>query len=271
MGPISRMTSRTIRGLAVILFLLPSASWADTITLFASRDNTIFSDQPSNSDGAGPTLLVGSITRSAGLRRGLLDFDIAGNLPAGAVITSVQLTLFQEQASPSERQARSIELHRLLADWGEGTTGAGTSGSRSGRGFAAPADGSTATWSQRFYNTTPWTNAGGDFAGAASGNTMVGTTRGAYVWSSTADMVSDVQSWLDNPAGNFGWILLGDESVSGDARRFDSREATNSALRPMLQITFNGSAVPEPSALALLTFGSLGMIGYIWRQRKRAV
>ena len=25
-------------------------------------------------------------------------------------------------------------------------------------------------------------------------------------------MVTDVQSWLDNPANNFGWLVLGNES-----------------------------------------------------------
>ena len=31
---------------------------------------------------------------------------------------------------------------------------------------------------------------------------------GDYTWSS-ARMVGDVQSWLDNPVNNFGWLVLG--------------------------------------------------------------
>jgi hypothetical protein len=82
-------------------------------------------------------------------------------------------------------------------------------------------------------------------------------------------MVADVQSWLDDPASNFGWLLLGDETTSLTARRFDTREAPNSALRPALEITFSGSAVPEPSTYSMLAVGSLGIVGYLcWRRQR---
>jgi hypothetical protein len=255
--------------LAVVL-LLPSAAFADTITIFADRDTTIFKELLSNSDGGGSAMYVGTTTMSAP-RRALLDFDIAGNLPAGATITGVRLTLTLEQIAPAESQARSIELHRLLDDWGEGTAGRGAPGTRSGRGFPTTPDGTAATWTNRFYNTTPWTNAGGDFAPLASGSTMVGTTRGAYVWDSMAGMISDVQSWLDNPASNFGWILFGVESAASTARRFDTREASNSALWPSLEITYSGSAVPAPSTFTLLALGAAGTLGYIGRGRRKPV
>ena len=52
-------------------------------------------------------------------------------------------------------------------------------------------------------------------------------------------MVADVQSWLDNPASNFGWLVLGDETAIATAKRFDTRE---SASPPMLTIEF----IPAP-------------------------
>ena len=48
-------------------------------------------------------------------------------------------------------------------------------------------------------------------------------------------MVADVQSWLNNPASNFGWLVLGDETAIATAKRFDTRE---SASPPMLTIEF---------------------------------
>jgi hypothetical protein len=48
---------------------------------------------------------------------------------------------------------------------------------------------------------------------------------------------ADVQSWLDNPATNFGWVLLMDEVLASTARRINSREAT-SGTRPTLNITY---------------------------------
>ena len=46
-------------------------------------------------------------------------------------------------------------------------------------------------------------------------------------------MRADVQSWLDDPASNFGWLVLGDESEIPTAKRFDTRE---SASPPVLTI-----------------------------------
>ena len=45
----------------------------------------------------------------------------------------------------------------------------------------------------------------------------------------------DVQSWLDDPASNFGWLVLGDESEISTAKRFDTRE---SASPPVLTIIY---------------------------------
>jgi PEP-CTERM motif len=262
------MRSQRIFALAVVVFVVCRAARADVITIYASSDTTIFQDAPANSDGGGGALFVGETERSSA-RRALISFDIADNIPAGATITSVQLSLFQEQASRSATTATPIGLYRLLDDWGEGTAGQGMPAARSGQGFPTPANGTAATWSSRFYNTVPWTNPGGDFVSTASGSTMVGINRGAYVWDSTPAMVADVQGWLDDPARNFGWLLMGLESTPGTARRFDSREAALSSVWPELTITFSGGAVPEPRTLASLALGILGVAIYFGRRRHR--
>ena len=56
-------------------------------------------------------------------------------------------------------------------------------------------------------------------------------------------MVSDVQSWLDTPATNFGWIILTDELSTGSAKKFDSREHNTPADRPVLVVVYEGSPV----------------------------
>jgi hypothetical protein len=50
-------------------------------------------------------------------------------------------------------------------------------------------------------------------------------------------MVADVQGWLDTPANNHGWILIGPEDVQS-AKRFGSRENSDVALRPALVLEF---------------------------------
>jgi hypothetical protein len=62
---------------------------------------------------------------------------------------------------------------------------------------------------------------------------------GFYQWRSSTKMVSDVQSWLAEPAMNFGWLLRGDESKSASTKRFDSRQNVNTSLRPMLVVFYS--------------------------------
>ena len=69
-----------------------------------------------------------------------------------------------------------------------------------------------ATWIHTFYPGSFWTTPGGDFDATASGSTSV-DGEGSYSWGSTAQMVADVQGWLDTPANNHGWILIGPEDV----------------------------------------------------------
>src|SRR5262249_11532447 len=147
-------------------------------------------------------------------------------------IQSAQLTLTQLASAAG---ANNMSLYLLDEDWGEGTSNGGSAG--------APATPNDATWTQRFYNAvTPvnWTNAGGTFAASASATTSVGTPLGNYSWTS-AQMIFDVQAWLNDPSTNFGWALLADEGAgAGTLRSFGSRESTF-GQQPQLQITYTGA------------------------------
>jgi spore coat protein A len=98
---------------------------------------------------------------------------------------------------------------------------------------------------------TTWSTPGGDFAGTASGTTTVGGQNGDYTWPSSAGMVSDVQGWLDSPSSDYGWIVIGNEINSRVAKRFNSRENTDSSRRPRLEIDFDTPAAPTGACCAL--------------------
>jgi hypothetical protein len=200
-----------------------------------SKDNTLYQYFPAEGDlsnGAGFHFFAGE-NGMGELRRGVLAFDIAGSIPPGSTITGVSLSL--NMSMTSSDTPRTVELHKLLADWGEGTSHAG-----GGEGGGAPATPGDATWRHRFYDMIFWTMQGGDFSATVSASQSVGPI-GQYTWSS-AQMVADVQSWLDNPATNFGWLVLGDESAGATAKRFDTRE---SASPPVLTIEYTRTA-PSP-------------------------
>jgi hypothetical protein len=77
-------------------------------------------------------------------------------------------------------------------------------------------------------------------------------------------MVADVQNWLNNPATNFGWALLGNEAQGQTAKRFNSGEDGNTLYTPTLSITY--TAVPEPGVFGLLAVAALG---FVIRRRTR--
>ena len=161
-------------GLATVLAVAPAVSRADLVTLGASQDNTIFSEDGGLSNGAGDYFFAGRTKGTDGteVRRGLVAFDVAGALPAGSTINSVTLTLYM---SRSRTQDEIVDLHRILADWGEGTSHA--DGEEGKGAVATPGD---ATWSHRLWPGTPWGSPGGDFAASPSASAVVGGKNGDY-------------------------------------------------------------------------------------------
>lgn len=201
---------------------------AAIINIMPSKDNTLYEFDPKEGDfsnGAGFHFFAGKTLMSE-LRRAVLAFDIAGNIPPGSIIISVTLTM--NMSKTLGNTARIVELHKLLADWGEGTSHAPGE-----EGDGAPATPNDATWRHTFFDTIFWAIQGSDFSATVSASQSVGPL-GYYTWNS-AQMVADVQSWANNPASNFGWLVLGEESALGGAKRFDSRE---SASPPVLTIEY---------------------------------
>jgi hypothetical protein len=210
-------------------------STAATVDINPSKDNTLYEYVPADGDRSN-ALGLHFFTGETGMgevRRGVLAFDISAHIPSGSIITGVTLTLNMSM-TPSAN-LRTTELHKLLADWGEGTSQAS-----GGEGSGAPATTNDATWRHRFFDNIFWITEGGDFSDAVSASQSVGAV-GPYTWSAP-QMVVDVQSWLDNPATNFGWLVLGDETAIGTAKRFDTRESANP---PVLTVEYI-RATPRP-------------------------
>ena len=208
---------------------------AAIINITPSKDNTLYefdSKEGDFSNGVGFHFFAGKTVMSE-LRRAVLAFDITGSIPPGSIITSVTLTM--NMSKTLGNTARIVELHKLLADWGEGTSHAPGE-----EGDGAPAKPNDATWRHSFFDNIFWAIQGSDFSATVSASQSVGPL-GYYTWNS-AQMVADVQSWVNNPASNFGWLVLGDESALGSAKRFDTRE---SASPPVLTIEYR-SAQPSP-------------------------
>jgi len=218
-----------VLGPAIVAGLLPAMVGATTVTIPASKDNTLYENATGSvSNGAGEYIFTGR-TKDGFRRRAVIAFDVAANIPAGSTINSVTLQL--KLSRVANNTLRVTSLYRLLADWGQGTSNAVQN-----PGQGAPSTTGDATWIHRFYPSTFWTAAGSDFNATSSASTGV-TGTGTYTWSSST-MMLDVQGWLTTPASNFGWLNAGDESVVETAKRFDSRENGQTASRPALIVAY---------------------------------
>lgn len=263
--------ARFFPSFAAILFVaggVASAS-AASVTLTPSKDNTLIQvtaanvQQLSNGQGdifVGRTNQDGQGPATISKRRGLIAFDVAGSgIPAGATITAVSLTVRDVMGLNGDR---ATNLHRTAADWGEGS-------SFFSGGVGGPSADGDATWFYRFYNattpaaSTPWTTAGGDYNAASSGSSIISDDLGGgqlFTWTSAANpqLLADVQSWLANPAANFGWTMIGHESAGQTAKRLNSGES-NVAPNVPPQLTIEYAVVPEPAsqAIAILTFAAI--------------
>ena len=230
--------------LMTLLYLATEAK-AVTVAVVASRDTTLYqTDDGSLCNGAGIYLFAGRTGQleSESRRRALLYFNLAGRVPPGSTIESATLKLYMSR-TPSASEL--VAVHRVDADWGEGASDAPD---EEGGGTACATG--DASWLHTFFNTDLWSTPGGDFAATASA--LLGVVGiGSYTWPSTSAMIDDVQSWVDNPDLNFGWILVGFEGAALTAKRFDSRENAIAANRPVLTVKFTPPNIPTASDIWL--------------------
>ncbi len=232
--------------LAIMLFLTGSA-YGDIANIVSSKDTTIYENQGDLSNALGFGFIAGRSFQGTGIdiKRGLVEFDLQGTVPLGSIITDVQLTLYMSLTS-GQTGAHDVSVHTLLSAWDEGT-----SISAGGGGTGGAATTGDATWTHSNYNTVLWSTPGGAYFSTPSATISVDDV-GYYVWSSPA-LVSDVQSWVSDSSSNHGWIVIGDETTTPTAKRFDSKDHPTASVRPVLTIEFTP---PVPGACTCLGDGN---------------
>lgn len=211
----------------------------DTVDLVALQDATIFSEDNAGANGQGP--LFAGRNLNGDIRRALMRFDLT-DIPTGSLITAATLSM---QCTRARAGSWPMDLRRVTTTWTEGPAiGTGLEGGKPGS-----IGNLDCTWlyaSFTFSSQSLWLTPGGDFDTTSATTLVAGP--GAYQWSSPG-MVDEIQLWVDSPASNFGWILVGDEAGVQTARRFDSGEG---ALPPILTVEFT-----PPTPVETTTWGRL--------------
>jgi hypothetical protein len=208
----------------------------DSMKFVPVKDNTIYSEVPTNSNALGFFLFAGRTegTNNTENRRALLKFDFT-SLPANAQVQSVRLNIAVTKANSSifTSATYNFALHKVLKDWGEGTSAI----SPGGKGTAATTN--DATWLYSLFSSSSWTNPGGDFTptpSATSAVTYLSFPQNFGIWNSVG-MKNDVTAWKSNPSTNFGWIMIGEENVLGSAFQFASKDG-NFFTKPTLTVFY---------------------------------
>lgn len=230
--------------------LLAVPALADVAIFSPGRDNSLYSDNADATNGGNPWLYVGK-TQNGESRNALIGFDVS-SIPVGSTIDAVTLTLnVLREGIRGATLTDSFDVHRLSADWGEGTVNGGPRD-----GIGRPANPGDATWNSNFHTISTWNTPGGDFVAQPSASTIIDFKvsqlgQPAPVSWSDSGLIADVQSWVDDPAHNYGWLLRADDNnPSESARAFAAREHDNVTLRPQLRVTY--TPIPEPGTLAML-------------------
>ena len=202
------MNATSVRAFVIICGIIAFSSYAVEVSIVADKDNTMW-DADGLSNGKGPNLWAGANSQGRP-RRSAARFDVSGNIPGEATITSAVLRLTVDGA-PGGQPNFDVKIHKLTKTFGEGNSDSSNGGTTAGGG-GAPAQTIDMTIFQNLYNLSNWDVAGGDFVSTASATQVVtkprfGNPRPSIDWSS-ATTVEDVQEWLDGPSSNYGWMVV---------------------------------------------------------------
>jgi hypothetical protein len=209
---------------------VPATSQTQTVVIGAARDATLYEDGAGALANGGGQFLFAGLASGVTKRRALLEFDVAAAIPAGSRIVDVELRLVSSRSTAVAPTTATV--HRVLADWGEGTTAA-----PAGEGGGGPAAVGDATWLHTFHAATFWSSPGGDFDPAPRASTAM-PVLGAFTFTKTEELIADVQYWLTGRLPNDGWLVRTPENTGDLARRIDSRSNTIAANAPQLTVTF---------------------------------
>jgi hypothetical protein len=218
-----------------------------TANLFPAADATIVLEAPDNNYGTSPSIVAGFSSDASSLSRALIRFDLS-SLPTNAIVTNITLTLTPLNQPPVQG---TYFLSPMLTNWVE----------------------TQVTWNSRS-SGMPWSQPGGDFTGEtgyAFLSNETPRTNNAFTDDGSFPgygLVADAQSWIDNPAENFGWILTAwPEDIAGSAFQFGSRE--DKGAQPVLTVSYtlpftpvSLTVLPPTNGLFYFTFNVEPFHGY---------
>jgi hypothetical protein len=184
-----------------------------TVEIPAGADTYLASERPNRNFGDDALFLgYNNVGDQFGAQRPLLQFDLAGQIPPGAIVTDARMLLRLSFSAPTDDEPMPTVVRNLTSAWDEDAV----------------------TWS-----TQPtW--------GDVYTSTAVGSAHTWYEW----EITELAQSWENGSVANHGLELIGDEAIQERERAFYSRETTT-AYYPRLLVTYTQSGDTEPPEVSV--------------------
>lgn len=179
-----------------------------TLEIPVGADTFTSSNRPNTNWSNDPNLRVGfNVAQGNGAERIFIFFSLA-SIPSNATVTSADLRMFMNAASPPADASMGLLARFLSSAW----------------------DASTLTWAN--YNPS-W--------GAEIGVGQVSANTGWH----QASITGAVQEWVSGTRPNFGMMIQGDETPQQRERVFTAINANN-GLHPRLVVTYNVNVDTTP-------------------------
>lgn len=205
-------------------YLITSQHLTVTRSVSASADTYIRLGDKNANSGSGPILRV----QRAGDNRALLRFDkadIAAVVGSGTLISAKLALMIVDNGNNWGPEGRTVEVIRLTQAWTEsGATWNCATDTDTNNNQPDCPDGA---WEMSDVGPNPWEPTAS--ATMFFTNDLTGVVQ--------FDVTADVQAFLDDQAADFGWIVIGTDTLGSGTVDFSSRENA-SPPQLLLEIQF---------------------------------
>jgi hypothetical protein len=198
------------------------------------RDNYTQSSGPTLNFGSYERMRVTAYAELGDTQRGYIKFDLSG-IPAGTVIREATLWLYSYDTTKMTGSTGYYAAHRLTRSWGE----------------------MTMNWNLADVGVS-WTTPGGDYEATADALSPKNPNKVPqwYQW----DLTTRAQQWINNSAGNYGWLIRAQNETSHIQDQFYQSDTAAAQYRPKLII----SDLPDPVAGDISGDGSVDVVDLLY-------
>ena len=175
---------------------------------FVVAEATIYDENVTANGGNWNDICIGNNSGASATRRGLVEYSLP-EIPDGASVTRVRLSITQSRVRKTGRKEATMEVFRVNAPWTEGDGAASDKNAACGGGSST----SGVNWNnQPGAQTTP--SATAPLPTSDNFNVQLDTADGSL----SEGLLTDVQAWVDG-TDNHGWLFAVREETTADNAR----------------------------------------------------